>query len=295
MKPPLLLFRLHEISKDAYWDGPSIGPLPPGTAAIAVSGGMADVWDRRRGKLSAPDERGDSYPLTPFLGHAPNGVLSRVIWALLGPLGRFYPIYRTGTTCAAKLPGFDRSMVPGRTFDVLASPKFRSLEAAQEADWAGDFLTCGSHAMGLGFREDVTKLERNLRRAECFPPFRLLRESVSESFDQRMEDTHPYLQANWQENGFDWILQNAPLVARPWGWEGEDVILLSGSISHDAMVWAIRRELGDELEIMEFDGEDLYGKWAFWPWPMSETKGDDPWTEVPNPASRVHGVIQEKS
>jgi hypothetical protein len=201
MKPPLLVFRLYNIAKNAYWHGAHTVPLPEGSAAIAVSGGLADLWERRQGKTSQPDGSGHNYILTPFLHSAPSWVMTRIVWALLGPGGRFHPIYRT--SCAAlRNRGFTSPDLPNIKSDLLVSLKLSSNNAL-DVDWASDFTTCFSSGLGVGFWGESTKLEQKLKRAETFSVFRQKAESVLESFDQRMEDAHPYLWANWQENGFE--------------------------------------------------------------------------------------------
>jgi hypothetical protein len=173
-------------------------------------------------------------------------------------------MYRT-SPFALRLHGFGSSVPSGSKLDVLASPKFQSPQAAEGVDWHSDFLTCFSDGLGLGFwGGEPTKLERKLKKAEDFSPFQRVGEMVMESTAQRMEDVHPYLHAKWQECGFEWLLQDVDLVVRPWGWEGEDAVFLSTKMSHDQMAQAIRRELGNELQISEYDGDDEYRRWQMW-------------------------------
>ena len=261
---PLLLFRIYSISKDAYWSGLEARPLPQGCAAIVASGGMPDIAERRRGKSSPPNENGVSGILTPFLHSAPNWVMCRVIWALTGPGGRFHPIYRA-SRFALQLRGFDPSALPETKHDVVASVKLHSLQQALEPDWHSDFLTCFSNGLGLGFWGDVSKLERKLERAKSFAVLQKTDDYQCESVSERMSDTHPYLYANWQEHGFERLLEMADLVVRPWGWEGEDAILLSTRMSHDQMLEAISHDLRDELQVTVYDGDDQYLRWVSWP------------------------------
>lgn len=260
---PLLLFRLYTIGENAYWDARKRVALPEGCSAIAVTGGMDDIWERRKGKLSEPDEKGISYPLPPFLRCAHGWITTRLVWLLLGPGGRFYPIYRRG-------------------FSVLTSPKFQSQKSALDVDWSGDFMTCHSEAIGLGFCGETNKLERKLAKAETFAQYRKIGETKLESTRQKMEEVHPFLQANWDENGFEWFLQNAALIMRPEGWEGEDAIFLSSRMSHDEMIKAIHSGMGSEFEVIDYDGDEMYRKWSSWPWPLQKDKRDDPWFTATN-------------
>jgi hypothetical protein len=71
---------------------------------------------------------------------------------------------------------------------------------------------------------------------------------------------------------------------RPEGWEGEDAIFLSCKMTHDEMIDAIRRELGRELQVLEYDGDAEYLAWASWPWPSNMPTRDDPWLATYQPS-----------
>jgi len=279
MKPLLLVFKLDRIAKNAYWDDYYELPLPDGCAALAVSGGMPDVWVRREAKLSKLDDKDVYYPLSPFLQSAPGIVATQLIWSLTGPGGRFYPVFRTSIT-SLKLSGHDPSILPDAQSDVLASLKLQSIEEAIKVDWAGDFMTCFSGGLGLGFYGETTKLEKKLINAKTFTPFRITNEYQLESIDQKIEETHPFLYAGWQEYGLEWLLQNSSLVVRPYGWEGEDIIILSALMSFDDMIQAIYTNLGNEFQILQYDSSEVYLKWASWPWPLDPYKKDDPWYSI---------------
>jgi hypothetical protein len=260
LKSTLMLFKIAEITKDANWNGRDSVPLPGGCAAVVISGGMDDlryrqqVWDHGR-------DTGKWPPMTPFLHEAPSWVLSRVVWALLGFSGRLYPIYRVGKS-ALELRGFDPVKLPDTKLDLLASLKLETQEAAGSVNWPIDFLTCFSGGIALGFSEGRLKLEKKLKFATDFAPFQRVGEMIIESMNQRLEDTQSYLFTCWQENGFEWILQNTQLVVRPWGQEGMDAIILSSHMSHDDMIQQIKHKLNGEMEILEPGGDEVYAKWS---------------------------------
>lgn len=261
-KPPLLIFRLYGITKDANWDCRDVASLPAGCAAIAISGGTCDMIGRRRGKRSS-GANGLSVIEPPFLSSAPSWLLPRCVWALLGSQGRFYPIYRTAASTLIGR-GYADPVLQTTRRDVLASLKLTSLAEAERLPWSNDFLTPFSRGIGLGFWGDRARLERRLRRADTFSPYRDVAESRHESTKSRLADSQPHLYANWDLGGFEWILENAQLVVRPWGWEGEDAILMSNRMDHEHMVSSIRHQLSADMRIIEYDGDETYRSWAKW-------------------------------
>ena len=274
-KPTLLLFKLASISQDAEWDKPADLVCPPDCAAIAVSGGTPDLRSRVRVWRSEFVEKRDShehidYPgqSEPFLFRALDWVFPRVMQGLLGSGGRLYPVFGTGRNGLVR-SGL-KADTPGKIDQFLASLKLGPQLADAPAGWHRDFLTCFSHGLAFGFWGDEGELEKRLREDAAVVVLLQSRDSdefsptqLGKVMEERARAAHPYLHANWDEHGFEWILNNSQLVVRPWGYEGMDAIFLSKCMTRDEMVGAIRRELAADAEILEFDGNDAYKEWAY--------------------------------
>lgn len=258
----LLIFRLHNFTNQGDWNWDLSKPVncPDKWSAIAVSGGKQDFYESMEvfqrftgGKVPGP---------SPFLSSAPEWLILKVIWSLLGPGGRLYPILTTSGKNLDEL-NVDTSGLPEKVWDVLVSLAFDTKKAAELVPWTDQFFTSWSKGLALGFWGNHSKLETRLHRELGVISTFDMNKGIQDAKEikKREQDAHPFLHASLEESGFDWLLDNAQVILKPGGWEGMDALFITKEMSQDEMITAIHKELGAEVEILEFDGDDIYLDW----------------------------------